>query len=243
MNLLRYLYRSINLSNIILVIAIILVAAGAFSPYLYRTVRVKLPPAGISPAEEEEKPVESASLSVPDYMVVGEQNLFHPDRRIPPETKDGRQLPRPELILYGTLIYGGTTVAYLEDKKNPITSPGRGKRQTVMKKGEAISGFVLKEVKADHIVLLRGDEKMVVRLSQSDKPRTTERSMGSLPVSGGAAAGSKAVGRQVTPIPSRRVVAASPRVRPQDQGDEQSPLTPPVPPDGNLSPESPVPGM
>jgi hypothetical protein len=226
MRLLRYLYRSVNLSNIILAIAIILVGIGALSPYIYGTVRIKLPPAGISPVEEEKPSAENAGLSPQDYTVVAEQNLFHPERRIPPETKEGQQLAKPELILYGTLLYDGVTAAYVEDKKTPVTSPGRGKRQTVLKKGEAISGFVLKEVSADHIILWRGDEKMVVHLNQGEKPRTAEKSAGPVPVPKGPAAGSNAVARPTaSPVP-KPVPVLSPQARAQSP-DVRRPTAPP----------------
>jgi hypothetical protein len=175
MRFVRYIYRNINPLNIILVVGAVLMALGAFSPYFYPQVRYNLPAAKLPPAEEEKPPEAAvASPSMSDYMLIAEQNLFHPDRKIPPEKKEAQQLPRPELILYGTLITDGMSVAYVEDKKNPKTSPGRGKRQNVMKKGDAVGGFVLKEIEADRIMLVRGEETMVVHLSQGDKSRTSE---------------------------------------------------------------------
>jgi hypothetical protein len=175
MRFVRYIYRNINPLNIILIMSAVSIALGAFSPYFYPQVRFNLPAAKLPPAEEE-KPSEAAvaSPSPTDYMVIAEQNLFHPDRKIPVEKKEAQQLPKPELILFGTLITDGMSVAYVEDKKNPKTSPGRGKRQNVMKKGDAVSGFVLKEIEPDRIMLARGDETMVVHLSQGDKSRTSE---------------------------------------------------------------------
>jgi hypothetical protein len=175
MQFMRSIYRNVNPLNIILVVCAALLAVGAFTPYFYAQIKYTLPVAKLPPAEEE-KPAETAaaSPSMSDYMVIAELNLFHPDRKIPPEKKEAQQLPKPELILYGTLITDGMTVAYVEDKKNPKTSPGRGKRQTVMKKGEAVGGFVLKEIETDRIVLARGDETMVVHLNQGDKSRISE---------------------------------------------------------------------
>lgn len=153
----------------------VVISFGALWPYLYPQVRFSLPMAKLQPIEEEEvKETAVASPSMSDYLVVSEQNLFHPDRKIPPEKKEAQQLPKPELILYATLISEGMSVAYVEDKKNPKTTPGRGRRQTVMKKGDAVSGFVLKEIENDRIILARGDETMVVHLSQGDKPRMSE---------------------------------------------------------------------
>lgn len=198
----RYIYRNVNPLNIILIIFVAILAIGAFTPYFYAQVKYSLPVAKL-PLAEEDKPPEAAaaSPSMSDYMVIAELNLFHPDRKIPPEKKEAQQLPKPELILYGTLVADGMSVAYVEDKKNPKTSPGRGKRQTVMKKGEAISGFVLKEIENDRIVLVRGDETMVVHLSQGDKPRTSDVPAAGPPAGGRPTATSQPVVKPVQPPP------------------------------------------
>jgi hypothetical protein len=198
MRFVRYIYRNINPLNIILFISAVLIALGALSPYFYPQIRYNLPVAKLPPAEEE-KPPEApvAGPSMPDYMIIAEQNLFHPDRKIPPEKKEAQQLPKPELILFGTLVTDGMSVAYVEDKKNPKTSPGRGKRQTVMKKGDVVSGFVLKEIEADRIMLARGDETMVVYLNQGDKTRTSE-------VPGAPAVSAKPVPGAPAPTPAAR---------------------------------------
>jgi hypothetical protein len=88
------------------------------------------------------------TLSPNDYAVIGYQNLFHPDRKIPPEKKELPPLPMPEFVLFGTLLTPDLSVAYLEDKKAPVSTPGRGPRQTALKKGETLSGFTLREIMA-----------------------------------------------------------------------------------------------
>jgi hypothetical protein len=59
--------------------------------------------------------------------------------------------------------------AFIEDKKNPKTTPGRGNRQTTIKKGDVIGGFVVSEIGTDRITLTKGDDKMTVLLSNMDK--------------------------------------------------------------------------
>ncbi len=105
--------------------------------------------------------------------MVAEQNVFHPDRKIPPENKDDKPLAKPEIFLYGTLLTDNMRIAYIEDKKSPQTTPGRGNRQTVVKQGDVVSGFTLKSVEPDKIVLVRGEEQMVVYLQDAKKTRTT----------------------------------------------------------------------
>ncbi|HQM26647.1 MAG TPA: hypothetical protein PKW97_09040 [Syntrophorhabdus sp.] len=171
----RYIANNVNLLNIILVVCVIVMSMAALSPYFYPQVRYNPPVVKIHPASEEnQSEATAASPSLSDYMVIAEQNLFHPDRKIPLEKQDAQQMPKPELILYGTLVTESMSVAYVEDKKNPKTSPGRGKRQNVMKKGDSVGGFVLKEIESDRIVLARGDETMVVHLNQGDKPRISD---------------------------------------------------------------------
>lgn len=125
---------------------------------------------------KEKEPTESQIPSPTDYMIVGEQNLFHPDRKIPPEKKEEQAMPRPEFVLYGTLISDDISLAYLEDLKAPRTTPGRGKRQTSLKKGDTMSGYTLNDIEADKIVMAKGDDKIVVYVIDKQKSKTRETS-------------------------------------------------------------------
>jgi len=227
MKFIRYILNNLNLLNIILILCVILIALVALSPYFYPQVRYN-PPVAKLPAVEEDKQPETiaASPSLSDYMNIAEQNLFHPDRKIPLEKKEAQQIPKPELILYGTLISEGMSVAYVEDKKNPKTSPGRGKRQNVMKKGDAVGGFVLKEIEADRIMLSRGDESMVVHLSQGDKPRISEVPA-AVPAGGRPAPAPAPVARHPQPVPAK---TGSPQPSPaMTQPVPQRNFAPPMP--------------
>ena len=172
MRFLTYVFKSINLLNLLLVAAVAVLAVYLLSPLLNMKMAYK-PPAvakqAAAPKEEIPAPVQSPPLS--DYMVVAEQNIFHPERKIPPEAKDEKALPKPDIFLYGTLLTDNLRLAYIEDKKSPQSTPGRGKRQTVVKQGDVISGFVLKSVETDRIVLTRGEEQMIVYLSDAKKQR------------------------------------------------------------------------
>lgn len=231
MKFVRYILNSINPLNIILIVCAIIIGFFALSPYFYQKVFFKLP-AVPPPQIEEDKPSETgaASPSLSDYVIIAEQNLFHPDRKIPLEKKEAQQIPKPELILYGTLITEEMSIAYVEDKKNPKTSPGRGKRQTVMKKGDSVSGFVLREIEKDKIVLVRGDETMVVHLNQGDKPRISD------------APGVVSAGAKPTPTPTPVAKPTQPTPVAARPGSPQPvpPVTPQPSPRRNLSP--PLPG-
>ena len=172
MRFLRYLYTSVNILNLAILAAVIVIVVFAVIPLFRMGTKFTLPQVKPKPAAEVAAPAEKQPAPSPvDYAMIGENNLFHPERKIPPLKTDEQALPRPDLVLYGTIIADGTTIAYIEDKKSPKTTPGRGNRQTAVKKGDVLSGFVVREIAADKIVLLRGDETMVVQLSQEKKGR------------------------------------------------------------------------
>lgn len=105
-----------------------------------------------------------------DFIAVTEKNLFHPERRMPTDKKGEQALVRPEIIFYGAIITSDKKIAYVEDKKNPYSTPGRGKRQIPLAEGAMIGGYKLKEINPESIVLVHGDDQMVVNLrDQKDR--------------------------------------------------------------------------
>lgn len=105
-----------------------------------------------------------------DFIVVAEKNLFHPERRMPTDKRGEQALIRPEVIFYGAIITSDKKIAYVEDKKNPYSTPGRGKRQTPLAEGAMIGGYKLKEIHPETIILVHGDDEMVVNLrDQKDR--------------------------------------------------------------------------
>ena len=197
----RTLLKNLNLLNLILVACGAVLTTYVLFPLLTTKVTYKPPVVHAKPDVPEEKAPSLPSPPPADYMVVAEQNLFHPERKIPPDAKDEKALPKPELLLYGTLITDTVRLAYLEDKKAPQSTPGRGKRQSVVKQGEVVSGFVLKQVESDRIVLTRGADEMVVLLNDPDKQRSAPPAA---PGKGGAP-GSQPGGP--TPLPSPTAAA------------------------------------
>lgn len=122
----------------------------------------------------------SAFPSLSDFLIIGELNLFHPERKIPVEKKEEEKpLPKPEFVLYGTLISENLSLAYLEDLKEPYSTPGRGKRQITLMQGDTISGFTLKEIETDKVVMVRGEERIVIDLAESRRKYKTPASTSS----------------------------------------------------------------
>jgi hypothetical protein len=226
----RYVHKNINLLNILLVMAIAATIVFAVLPLTGMKATVRLPEVKVKAAPSGPAPMEKPPAPSPlDYAVIGENNLFHPERRIPPLKKDEKVLPKPDLVLYGTVLADDMALAFIEDRKAPKTTPGRGQRQTVIKPGEVISGFVVKEIGKDRIVLVRGEEHMTVNLSDERKRKKSEGSPGapgssalSRAYPGASSSASPARAQRAAPTPAppsvtRRPVQAPP-ASPQLQG-------------------------
>ncbi|MGV8080649.1 MAG: hypothetical protein AB2L22_11425 [Syntrophales bacterium] len=190
--------RSINVLNMLLLTAV----AGM----LFLTIQSFSHPQ-IVPVTPDKKEALAESLieldeyqapSMPDYLIIGEQNVFHPQRIIPVENKM-EAVPRPEIVLYGTTITSDTAFAYIEDKKNPHSSTGRGKRQKVVKIGDSIGGFVMKRITEDMIQLTRGEEAIIVFLQ--DKKERNIKDMTLINSPNKATPGSLAPQRAIPSIP------------------------------------------
>jgi type II secretory pathway component PulC len=130
-----------------------------------------------APIQSEEKSAPEGSASYADFISIAEKNLFHPEREMPKAEKAAA--PKPELILYGTVITDDVSIAYVEDRKSPYSTPGRPKRQTALKKGGSIGGYVLREIEPNRIVLVRGEDKLVVMLDDKGKRAGDEKTTSS----------------------------------------------------------------
>jgi hypothetical protein len=207
------LLRNINVLNIILFVVAIVLANYVVFPFL--NMEVKYVPA-ISKKlsdQKEEKPAQSLTSNPTDYTIIADQNLFHPDRKIPPEKKEEVELPKPEFVLYGTLITDNMRFAYLEDKKSPRTTPGRGKRQTALKQGDTMSGYTLKEIDHDKVVMAKGEETLIVKVIDSSIKK--DREVVSTPV---AASSAPPQGTQIRPSPAMQPQRPSPQIPVPEQG-------------------------
>ncbi len=174
---LKFFLRNINLLNISLLIFVLLMANYMLFPFF--DIKVKFTPSALkkTPAPEGEDTTQERIPLPSDYMIIAEQNLFHPERKIPTEKKEEQPLPKPEIVLYGTLITENLGLAYLEDKKSPRTTPGRGKRQIVLRKGDTLGGFTLKEIETDKIVMVKGEETIVVKVIDPTVKKVRETSL------------------------------------------------------------------
>jgi hypothetical protein len=159
--------KNINLLNVLLIIAILILVNYTILPLLDMSVRFTLP-SGQEPVHQaDETPVEIVIPSLTDYTMIADENLFHPDRRIPTETAEEQSLPQPEFVLLGTVITDDTQLAYLENLKEPYSTAGRGKRQKSLRIGDMLSSYTLSEIYPEKVVMVRGTDKIVVNLDDN----------------------------------------------------------------------------
>jgi type II secretory pathway component PulC len=171
----KYLLKNVSILNGMLLIFALLMANYSVSPFMGTSIRYVPPSLKESVPTGKEKSSEYNSPSLADYVIVAEQNLFHPERKIPAEKKDEQQsLPKPEIVLYGTVISENARLAYIEDLKAPQSTAGRGKRQIVLKEGDTMGGFTLKEIEPDKIVMVRGEEKIIFRVHDTQRVKSKE---------------------------------------------------------------------
>lgn len=171
----RAILRNINLLNVLLFSTAIIFAFHILFPIFNVKLKYTLPNAKKDTKAQEEKIVKEFQIpSIEEYVKIADENLFHPERKIPVEKPVEQPLPKPEFVLYGTLITDDLQLAYIEDLKAPFTTPGRGKRQASLRKGDKLSGFTLKEIEAEKIVMVRGEESIVVRLNDPLRPKSRE---------------------------------------------------------------------
>jgi len=164
----RYLVKNANALNMALLVVLI-VLAGGIATYLVRMRHdYPLPRVKAKAVSQEPAPAEPPPAGLPsDYALIGEMNLFHPDRVIPVDRK--AEVPRPEVVLYGTMLEDGVRFALIEDKRSPRSTPGRGNRQSTVRKGEVVSGYTVTQITSDSIELARGDDRMTVPLTSPEK--------------------------------------------------------------------------
>lgn len=175
MSVLDRFAKNVTILNILLASAVGMLAACLIGPpgqedrKTFATALPSAPALQAATKTEAGKTDKNPGPSMSDFLVVAEKNLFHGERRIPPEKTGEAVLPKPEIVLFGTMIGDDISLAFIEDKKSSKTTPGRGKRQTALKKGDVISGFQLTGVENDRIVLIRGEDSMTVHLMDPEK--------------------------------------------------------------------------
>lgn len=178
MKIVPYALKNINILNLILLAVSVGLFFALVYPLLDADVKVRIPQVKTEPVKKEANLTAEKMPTTLDYVIVTEKNLFHPGRKM---LEKEEMVARPEIIFYGAIISGEKKIAYIEDKKNPYSTPGRGKRQTPVFQGAMIGGYTLKEVNPETIVLVRGTDKMVVNLRDQKDRKVVESSASQKP--------------------------------------------------------------
>ncbi|KFZ44675.1 hypothetical protein DS62_07305 [Smithella sp. SC_K08D17] len=173
MNLIKVFLKNINVLNLLLLVMAIFLFFELDDSLIDKKNEFTISkPKEVLIASEEKAATESTATYL-DYAVITEKNLFHP-KRIMISEKTEEQLAKPEIILYGTLITDDKRVAYIEDKKNPYSTPGRGTRQVAVNEGGMIAGYKLAKVNTDSIVLVHGEDKITITLNIQKERKSGE---------------------------------------------------------------------
>lgn len=167
MNARRYLLQSFNVLNLLLLAAVMGTYLFFLAPLLATPTSADVPlPKETSPALPADRDT-AAKAPAADYALLAEQNLFHPDRTLPEGKKPPvSPQPRPELVLHGTLITGGLKIAYLTDKKAAPKTPGRSAPHIIVREGDNVSGYTLRQITENMIMLVNGEEQMTLHLDE-----------------------------------------------------------------------------
>ena len=174
MSKLRTLYKNINIINTLLIITLVLFVLYAVLPLLNADIEYKMSPLSEGPVETPDKSKEPSikkNAFQSDYIIIAERNLFHPERKIPEPEEETVAIERPDFVLYGTMIIGDVKIAYMDDLKSPLSTPGRGKRQRAVKKGGKLGGYTLIEVFQDRVVMGKEDDSIEVNIIDPSNPK------------------------------------------------------------------------
>lgn len=169
-----YILKNLNILNGLLLLAVILLIIFIAIPFFNMDIWLSIPKVPRSKIGQGVQTTVAANPSLAEYTSISEQNLFNPSRRIPPAGTEEKIVARPEIVLYGTLITGNTRIAFIEDKKAPKMTPGRGKRQIAARKGYNMNGYILQQIEPDRVVFAKGNDRIVVRLEDEGKRKKTK---------------------------------------------------------------------
>jgi hypothetical protein len=166
--MIKKLLRNINIINLVLGLAILMLSLRLSASFEVEALRLPpMPEAGpenVAPEAQNEPPLAPAG-----YAAFTGQSMFWSERMSPQKVKDKPPPPKPEVVLYGTLIAGDKAFAFIDNTKSPRNTPGRGKRLRVLVVGDSVGGFSLEDILEDRIVLKRDSEVMTVHVTYPSK--------------------------------------------------------------------------
>ncbi len=167
-------------------LALALVFLLTIKNYEIWTLPVEWVPEKDTAKKPQPKPVEKPKVlstlgtqknppSARTYASIAEKNIFSPERKDFPTPigAAGRQLVRPQIVLYGVTIIGNYRAASLASPGRPLQ---KGERETfTVKVGERVGEYKLAKISSDRVTLeAEGDTFEVLLYDQSKSKRRSE---------------------------------------------------------------------
>ncbi|MBF0554190.1 MAG: hypothetical protein HQK96_06465 [Nitrospirae bacterium] len=205
-----------NVLNISLILVVLFM--GGYDYYNFtRKNNIRVSPSKNMRLDTDEVKFDDAKklLARGDYMVVTEKNVFHPDRK---PVKSQPDAPLPEFIVYGT-ITGAAKAAFVEDKKTPYSTTGRGQRQRLLHEGDSLGGYKVSGITTEYVEFTKDGDKLVVKVFDFDKKKVRQSGDSTKTAAAAAAA-----------MPNHPGSPTSPQIMPQPSQIPQLPTTIPMPP-------------
>jgi len=173
-NLIKLMLRHINILNILLIFILIGISIDTYRDFLsaVKLEKLKIPSMDKKDTSVQQNiPAEPKIPSMTEYVVIAEKNLFHPDRKLLENKEKLKQIPKiiPDIVVYGTIIEDNFKVAFIEDKRNIFRSSGRGIRQKTIKIGDEISGYKVKDITENSIVLTSTVDEIIYKVEESSE--------------------------------------------------------------------------
>jgi hypothetical protein len=176
----HHILKNITPLNMILAVVLLIFFNNLF-PFIGGDTLYRLPEPVKRSETSQIVPYRNPITSLSDYMVIADRNPFNPERIIPKEREDKNLHTNqplktlPSFALYGTIITDEQRMAIVEDRRAPSLSKGRRKNIRVLRVGDELSGFVLKKISPDKIVMNRGEEEVTVPLYTQNKPVSNKK--------------------------------------------------------------------
>lgn len=127
--------------------------------------------------DSRESPPAPDVIHFSNYNVIGQKNLFRPERRewVPPANAEspsqekrpeqtGPPAPRPRLTLYGTIIYGDDVKIAIIKGAGSRGTPEEEKRNYRL--GDEISGYQIQKIEEERVVLAKGEDVIELKLRE-----------------------------------------------------------------------------
>ncbi len=148
--------RSYFFINLILLIIIVLLGFRLYKAWI-RPLDIPTQTTQRQFQKDKKSPADRKEVNEAAYNVIVQKDLFRPSRTAAPRADSNRSsFPKNPPKLFGTMIINNENFAILE---NPST-----KTTKLYHVNDSVAGFIVSEIQKDKVILLKGSEKIEVKL-------------------------------------------------------------------------------